>query len=80
MVQIAGGLYTRRGEREEREDEERSLHCASAKGADAPVGMTDRREEGPSAPVGMTGGIVGYSGLNKRVWEIQVHEHSGLFD
>jgi hypothetical protein len=22
--------------------EERSLHCASAKGADAPVGMTDR--------------------------------------
>jgi hypothetical protein len=61
MCGIAERLYTRRGKREERKDEERSLHygrdydragdreaqreerslhCASAKGADAPVGMT----------------------------------------
>jgi hypothetical protein len=30
MVVIAERLYMRRGEREERKDEERSLHCASA--------------------------------------------------
>ena|GEM_PF-5522469 len=45
-MEMMAGDYIRGGGKEKRgkrrgEREERSLHCASAKDADAPVGMTD---------------------------------------
>jgi hypothetical protein len=48
MEMIAGGLYTRREKREERKDEERSLHY----GRDDTVKKEAKR--GPSTAVGMT--------------------------